>query len=91
MADNEEKPLDPEVEKVRRRMMRLMIVSILIMLVGLIAVFAGVVYKINGKPEQDTSSPAIASEGAEANAPLYSGGPIVVELPDGAKIADKRN
>ncbi len=90
MPDHEEKPLDPEVEKIRRRMMRLMIVSILIMLVGLIAVFAGVVYKFNTQ----------ASDGAEIDAGrptknlstehLYSGPSIAIDLPEGARVMDKK-
>jgi hypothetical protein len=43
--DQEEKPLDPALENVRRKMMRLQIVSIGIMVVSLMAVFGAVVYK----------------------------------------------
>jgi hypothetical protein len=45
--DNEEdKPLDPEMEKVRRKMVRLLGVSIGVMFLGVMAVLAGVVYKV---------------------------------------------
>lgn len=44
---DEEKPLDPMVENVRRKMMRLMIVSIGIMMIGLMAVLGAIVYKYN--------------------------------------------
>ena len=44
---DEEKPLDPMVENVRRRMMRLMIISIGIMMIGLMAVLGAIVYKYN--------------------------------------------
>ena len=50
LADNngdEDKPLDPMVENVRRRMMRLMVVSIGIMMIGLMAVLGSIVYKYN--------------------------------------------
>ena len=48
-----EKPLDPAMERVRRRLARLMVVSIGVMLVGLMAVLAAVVYKSSdsGSPE----------------------------------------
>ncbi|WP_407965325.1 hypothetical protein [Bartonella sp. C271] len=43
-------PLDPAVERVRKKLMRLMIISITITLLLILAVFAGVIYKII-KPE----------------------------------------
>jgi hypothetical protein len=42
---DDDKPLDPAMEKVRRKLARLMVVSIGIMLVGLMAVLGAVVYK----------------------------------------------
>ncbi|WP_337267581.1 hypothetical protein [Oryzifoliimicrobium ureilyticus] len=41
----EDKPLDPAMERVRRKMVRLQIVSGIIMFVSLMAVFGAVVYK----------------------------------------------
>ena len=46
LDQEEEKPLDPEMEKVRRKMVRLLVVSIGIMILGVMAVLAGVVYKV---------------------------------------------
>ncbi|RTQ27366.1 hypothetical protein [Brucella abortus] len=43
--------LDPAMERVRRKMIRLLAVSIGVMLIGLMAVLIAVVYKINRKPE----------------------------------------
>ncbi len=45
--DAEEAPLDPTMERVRRKMIRLLAVSIGIMVIGLMAVLAAIVYKIN--------------------------------------------
>ncbi len=45
--DAEEQPLDPAMERVRRKMIRLLAVSIGIMVIGLMAVLAAIVYKIN--------------------------------------------
>ncbi|MEL6436301.1 MAG: DUF6476 family protein [Pseudomonadota bacterium] len=43
----EEKPLDPAVERVRAKMMRLLVVSMTIMFISIFAVLAAVVYRIN--------------------------------------------
>ncbi|MEP3439035.1 MAG: hypothetical protein ABJN75_19980 [Hoeflea sp.] len=43
--DLDEKPLDPEMEKVRRKMVRLLAVSIGVMFIGLMAVLGAIVYK----------------------------------------------
>ena len=53
-----EPPLDPAMEKVRRKMVRLLAVSIGVMLIGLMAVLVAVVYKINRAP--DTSETEVA-------------------------------
>ena len=45
--DLDEKPLDPEMEKVRRKMVRLLAVSIGVMFIGLMAVLGAIVYKIH--------------------------------------------
>lgn len=46
-----EPPLDPAMERVRRKMIRLLAVSIGVMLIGLMAVLVAVVYKINRTPD----------------------------------------
>ena len=44
----QEKPLDPAMERVRQKLARLMVVSIGIMLVGLMTVLGAVVYRASG-------------------------------------------
>ena len=63
-AEIEEEPLDPQIENIRRKMMRLLMVSSGIMVIGLMAVLAAIVYKIN----QSTSAldPAPVAEGTIA-------------------------
>lgn len=58
---DEEKPLDPMVENVRRKMMRLMIISIGIMMIGLMAVLGAIVYKYNtgGTSSVEIDAPAM--------------------------------
>ena len=55
--DGEEQPLDPAMERVRRKMIRLLAVSIGIMVIGLMAVLAAIVYKIN-QPVQEVATAA---------------------------------
>ncbi|WHA41854.1 hypothetical protein [Agrobacterium larrymoorei] len=54
--EQEDKPLDPAMEKVRRKMIRLQIVSGSVMFISLMAVFGAVVYKAVGPSK--TATPA---------------------------------
>jgi len=54
LDEDQEPPLDPAMERVRRKMMRLLAVSIGIMLIGLMAVLVAVVYKANRTDEPQT-------------------------------------
>lgn len=58
----DEKPLDPEMEKVRRKMVRLLGVSLGIMFIGVMAVLAAVVYKINTPDDSEVANRAMQSE-----------------------------
>jgi hypothetical protein len=52
-ADDEEKPLDPAMEKIRRKMVRLLVISSSVIIIGLMAVVFSIVYKIDrNKPDQ---------------------------------------
>lgn len=53
--EDEEEPLDPKVEAIRVRMVRLLIVSGGIMMLGLMAVLAAIVYKITSSGEQSAA------------------------------------
>ncbi|GGA96116.1 hypothetical protein GCM10011491_25610 [Brucella endophytica] len=72
-----EPPLDPAMEKVRRKMMRLLAVSIGIMLVGLMAVLAAVVYKINQPSEPEAPEARTDIPGQQAVVPETP--PAVIE------------
>ncbi len=81
--DQEDKPLDPVMENVRRKMMRLQLISGGIMLLMFMAVLAAIVYKINtrdGKPEAAVSagSPVVPSD-----APVRA----TAALPDGFAVS----
>jgi hypothetical protein len=77
-VEEDEKPLDPAMEKVRRKMIRLLGVSIGVMMAGLMAVLFAIVYKMNGGGA-DNGTATIASSG-----PVASSGEII--LPEGAYL-----
>lgn len=79
----EDKPLDPVMENVRRKMMRLQLVSGGIMLLMFMAVLAAIVYKINtreSKPEAAGASGALA---VPSDAPVKA----TATLPDGFAVS----
>lgn len=53
-ADEQEAPLDPAFEKVRRKMVRLLIVSASVIVLGLMAVVYSIVYRVNRIPQPTT-------------------------------------
>ncbi len=53
-SDQKEAPLDPAAERLRRKLVRLLFVSGAIMMLGLIAVFSAIVYKVNGAGRSGT-------------------------------------
>lgn len=61
-ADEDEKPLDPAMEKLRRKMVRLLVISSSVIIVGLMAVVFSIVYKINNSPAkpQPTATAPVA-------------------------------
>lgn len=78
--DQDEKPLDPAMERVRRKMIRLQIVSGIIMFVSLMAVFGAVVYKTMRAPAKE---PMVAtSAGVPSDAPVS----VTATLPQGFVI-----
>ncbi|MBB4566254.1 hypothetical protein [Rhizobium leucaenae] len=79
LDDQEEKPLDPALENVRRKMVRLQIVSAAIMVVSLMAVFGAVVYK--------TMRPAPKAAGSAAsNIPSDAPVAVTAALPQGFTV-----
>ncbi|MGO4355686.1 hypothetical protein AB4Z25_27570 [Rhizobium sp. RAF36] len=78
--DQEDKPLDPAMESVRRKMVRLQIVSGAIMFVSLMAVFGAVVYKVT-RPAP-AGAPAVTSNGVPTDSPVSG----TVSLPAGFAV-----
>lgn len=73
----EDAPLDPVMERVRKKMVRLLVISIGIMVIGLMAVLGAIVYKIGN---QDDEAP-VASEPRAPGAVAES----LVELAEGER------
>lgn len=83
LDQEEEQPLDPEMEKVRRKMVRLLVISIGIMILGVMAVLAGVVYKVVEPDEApQTAAPEILA--AASGAPLQ----VTGKLPSGFAVEE---
>lgn len=91
IGDEDEKPLDPAVERVRRKMVRLMAVSIGIMMVGLMAVLLTIVYKVTARPDKGASqmtgtNAAMPVPGSEGRIRLPAGAEILSSDLDGANV-----
>ncbi len=80
--EQEDKPLDPAMEKVRRKMIRLQIVSGSVMFISLMAVFGAVVYKAMGPSR---TAPAASSSGG-ATVPADAPVAATASLPQGFTI-----
>jgi hypothetical protein len=76
---DDEQPLDPAAERVRKKMIRLLAVSIGIMMAGLMAVLAAIVYKIG-----ETDGRIADNGGKNSLSALKETGNL--DLPDGANI-----
>ncbi len=80
----EDEPLDPKVEAIRKKMVRLLLVSGAIMMIGLMTVLIAIVYKLN-----ESSAPAVAKSGAVS---VPSGSEIIsTAMGDGKIMLTVRN
>ena len=82
LPDNDdEKPLDPAAERVRRKLVRFMAINLGILFLALMAVVAALVYKSMTVPPE---TPAVASDIPSSN---VTSGRIV--LPSGARLVSQ--
>lgn len=81
--EEEDKPLDPSVERVRRKLIRFFIINLGLLFIALMAVIGGVVYKSR------TAPPAAAVAGGEIAVPAGSQLTGNIILPAGAKIVSQ--
>jgi hypothetical protein len=73
---DEEPPLDPAAERLRRKMARLLLISGGIMVLGFIAVFAALVYKLGLLGEADGARRE-AGPSMESRVPIPAGARLV--------------
>ena len=88
--DEDEKPLDPAVERVRRRVLRFMAINMGVLFVALMAVAIAIVYRIGSDeeaPAERVGAPSIAAQGtialpadARIVSQSLSGGRLSVEV-----------
>lgn len=82
LDDEDEKPLDPAVERVRRRVLRFMAINMAVLFLALMAVAIAIVYRLGSDDgetppgEAGTAAGEMAAEG-------------VIELPAGARIVSQ--
>jgi hypothetical protein len=76
--EQDEKPLDPVMEKLRRKMVRLQVISAGVIVVSLMAVFSAIVYKAS--LTKQAAAPVTAA--VPMDAPLAAN----VAVPDGFKV-----
>jgi len=87
--DDDEKPLDPAVEKVRKKLVRFVGINLGLLFVALMAVVGAVVYKSRGvEPAITAGSEIPAPEGAiDADIVLPAGSTIMSQSLSGNRLA----
>ncbi|EXL10473.1 hypothetical protein [Aquamicrobium defluvii] len=81
--DEDEKPLDPSIEKVRRKMVRFMGINLGILFLALMVVIAALVYKSR------TSAPQVAAPAGDIQLPAGQPAEADIVLPVGARIVSQ--
>ena len=75
---DESAPLDPAMERVRRKMVRLLVISISIMMIGLMAVLFTIVYKVSDMADAGSGTAVRAGD-----AIIPQG---IIDIPDGSTV-----
>jgi hypothetical protein len=83
--DDDEKPLDPAIERIRQRLKRLILVSSATLMIGVVAVLAAVIYRIG--PVRD--KPALIGSTIEASVAgvIPPGGRVISSSLSGTLLA----
>lgn len=79
----EEKPLDPEIEKVRKKLIKFSSVFMGLNMVALMAVLGAIVYKIGGFGDEEKT---VEQSANNLSVPVEPGFEQIIDLPDGATI-----
>ena len=81
-SNDDEKPLDPEVERVRRKLLRFMIINLAILFIAFAAVIGGFIYKSSSLAPKRTAEQEALSR-APSGADAVAG---TISIPAGARI-----
>lgn len=89
--ENEEKPLDPAVERVRRRLVRFVAINLGLLFVALMAVVVAIVYRAGGSdpaPEAAAAPPLAppAGEMLTGEIPLPAGSRLLGQSLEGTRL-----
>lgn len=85
----QEEPLDPKLEDIRRRMMRRMLISMGTMTIGLLALLFAIIYKINDgsdTAQQDAQRSVIPGNGNSEIIERPLSEALDVDIPEGSNI-----
>ncbi|MBN9071482.1 MAG: fimbrial protein [Rhizobiales bacterium] len=86
--ENEEKPLDPAVERVRRKLVRFVAINLGLLFAAVIVVIAAVVYRSTSARTPAAADIAVPSgEAIEADIPIPSGSRIVSQSWSGNRLS----
>jgi len=86
--DDDEKPLDPAAERVRRKLVRFVAINLGILFAAVMAVLAAVVYKSGvSAPEEEASVPAAVDVLPSGEIALPSGARILSQSLSGNRLA----
>jgi hypothetical protein len=80
-SNDDDKPLDPEVERVRRKLLRFMIINLVILFVAFAAVIGGFIYKSSHASKRAAEQEAAVKPPSGADAVAAT-----ITIPAGARI-----
>ncbi len=83
-SNDDDKPLDPEVERVRRKLLRFMIINLAILFVAFAAVIGGFIYKSSHASKRATEQEAEIRPPSGADAVSAA-----IAIPAGARIVSQ--
>jgi hypothetical protein len=79
--DLDDKPLDPAVERVRRKLVRFMAINLGLLFLALMAVVLAIVYRWTRNPEPEATPTAETAAIPQGDAPIRA-----VPLPEGTRV-----
>lgn len=85
---DDEKPLDPATEKVRKRLAKYGAIFMGFNMLALMAVLAALVYKLGGFGENKSEIAGLPIENSQIGAPVEPNFDTFVDLPDGVTIVN---